>query len=155
MEFTAEQKLFLAGSAEFQKLIANDADLAELDASRIDYDLEGLLLWDVLGGITEICGLKVSPITPAIWSTLWLLRNPLAVGGKPTFTDICIAVYMLTHSYAESAEDDLAERAGKYAQEKCLTPDIAPDVWNELVEMVKRTESPLKMLPQSQTYSLW
>jgi len=60
---TPEQKLFLASSAEFQKLIAEDADLAELDASRIDFDLEGLLLWDVLGGFTEICGMKVMPIT--------------------------------------------------------------------------------------------
>lgn len=150
-DFTAEQKLFLARSAEFQQLIAKDSDLAELDASRIDYDLEGLLLWDVLGGITDICGLKVSPMTPAIWSNLWLLRHPLTTGAVPTFSDVCVAVYMLTHSYVESASDDLKERAAKYAVEKSLTPDVAPGVWNELVEMQKRTEYPLKMLPQSQT----
>ena len=149
-DFTPEQKLFLASSAEFQKLLAEDADIAELDASRIDYDLEGLLLWDVLGGFTEICGMKVSPITPAIWSNLWLLKHPLATGEKPEFSDVCVAVYMLTHSFVESASSDLKERAAKYAGEISLTPDIAPDVWNELCGMVETAFSPLKMLPQTQ-----
>lgn len=149
-DFTAEQKLFLARSPEFQALVASDPDLAELDASRIDYDLEGLLLWDALGGYTEICGMKVSPITPAIWSNLWLLRHPLATGGQPRFSDVCVAVYMLTHSFAEAAAADLAARAAKYAETIYLTPEIAPDVWGELVGMVERAEFPLKMLPQSQ-----
>jgi hypothetical protein len=149
-DFTAEQKLFLASSAEFQALIASDSVLAELDASRIDYALEGLLLWDAIGGLTEICGMKVSPITPAIWSNLWLLRNPLATGKKPEFQDVCEAVYMLTHSVADTAAEDFAERAKKYAEEVSLTPEIAPDVWGELCGMVKTAFSPLKMLPQTQ-----
>lgn len=145
---TPEQHLFLANSVEFQQLIADDPVLKELDDSRIDFDLEGLLLWDALGGITTICGMKVSPITPAIWSNLWLLRNPLATGEKPTFRDVCVAVFLLTHSFAESAGDDLGERAERYAKEISLTPEIWRDVWAELVGMVKRTEFPLKMLPQ-------
>ena len=126
MERTAEQRLFLASSAEFQRIVAEDSALAELDASRIDYAREGLLLWDALGGFTVICGMSVSPITPAIWSNLWLMRHPLATGGKPEFQDVAVAVYMLTHSYAESA---------------------APDVWRELCGMVDLAFSPLKMLP--------
>ena len=149
MPLTAEQKLFLASSPEFQSLLQNDEVIAELDASRIDYALEGLLLWDALGGITEICGMKVSPITPAIWSNLWLLHSPLATGSKPEFADVAVAVYMLTHSFAESAWEDLPERAAKYAQEVSLTPEIAPDVWAELCGMVETAFSPLKMLPQA------
>lgn len=149
-DFTAEQKLFLASSAEFQALIASDSVLAELDASRIDYALEGLLLWDAIGGLTEICGMKVSPITPAIWSNMWLLRNPLATGKAPEFADVCEAVYMLTHSVADTAAEDFAERAKKYAEEVSLTPEIAPDVWHELCDMVETAFSPLKMLPQTQ-----
>lgn len=147
-DFTTEQRIFLASSAEFQSIIDNDRDLAELDASKIDFDLEGLLLWDALGGITEICGMKVSPLTPAIWSNLWLLHSPLATGKSPEFIDVCIAVYMLTHSFAESAWEDLPERARKYAEEVSLTPEIAPDVWHELCGMVETAFSPLKMLPQ-------
>lgn len=149
MTRTTEQRLFLANSAEFQKLIADDPVLKELDDSKIDFDLEGLLLWDVLGGITEICGMKMSPLTPAIWSNLWLIRHPLATGGKPTFRDVATAVYMLTHSYAESAAPDFDKNVMKYAEDVSLTPEIAPDVWNELVDMVKRAEFPLKMLPQT------
>ena len=147
MERTAEQRLFLASSAEFQRLIAEDSALADLDASRIDYAREGLLLWDALGGFTEICGMSVSPITPAIWSNLWLMRHPLATGGKPEFQDVAVAVYMLTHSYVESAAPDFAEKAKKYAEEVSLTPEIAPDVWRELCGMVDLAFSPLKMLP--------
>ena len=149
MTRTPAQRLFLANSAEFQKLLADDPVLKELDESRIDYELEGLLLWDALGGITTICGMKVSPITPAIWSNLWLLRNPLATGGKPAFRDVCVAVFLLTHSFAESVGDDLGERAERYAVEIALTQEIAPDVWSELVGMANRTEFPLKMLPQT------
>jgi hypothetical protein len=149
MSRTPEQHLFLANSAEFQKLIADDPVLKELDDSKIDFDLEGLLLWDALGGFTEICGMKVSPLTPAIYSNLWLMRHPLATGGKPRYHDVCTAVFMLTHSFAESAGDDFGKRAEKYAAEISLTPEIAPDVWRELVGMVERAEFPLKMLPQT------
>ena len=148
MSLTAEQKIFLASSAAFQKLLAEDEVLKELDASKIDFDREGLLLWDALGGITEICGMKVSPITPAIWSNLWLLKHPLTTGAVPEFSDVCSAVYMLTHSFAESAQKDLKERAEKFAREVSLTPEIAPDVWSELCGMVDTAFSPLKMLPQ-------
>ena len=151
MDRTPEQRLFLANSAEFQKLLADDPVLKELDDSKIDFELEGLLLWDALGGITTICGMKVSPITPAIWSNLWLMRHPLTTGEKPTFRDVCTAVFLLTHSYAESAGDDLGERAERYAAEIALTPEIAKDVWNELVGMANRAEFPLKMLPQTQS----
>lgn len=146
-ERTAEQRLFLASSAEFQNLIAKDRVLEELDASRIDYAREGLLLWDALGGLTTICGMSVSPITPAIWSNLWLMRHPLATGGKPEFQDVASAVYMLTHSYVESAAPDFADKVKQYAVEISLTPEIAPDVWRELCGMVKLAFSQLDMLP--------
>lgn len=149
MERTAEQRLFLASSAEFQRIVAEDPALAELDASRIDYAREGLLLWDALGGFTEICGMDVSPITPAIWSNLWLMRHPLATGEKPQFKDVAVAVYMLTHSYVESAALDFEKKALKYAEEVSLTAEIAPDVWRELVGMVDLAFSPLKMLPHT------
>ena len=150
-ERTAEQRIFLASSAEFQRIIAEDSVLAELDASRIDYAREGLLLWDALGGFTEICGMSVSPITPAIWSNLWLMRHPLATGKKPQFKDIAVAVYMLTHSYAESASKDFEDKAMKYAEGVSLTPEIAPYVWGELCGMVELAFSPLKMLPHAQS----
>lgn len=149
MERTAEQRLFLASSAEFQRIIAEDSELKELDASRIDYAREGLLLWDALGGFTEICGMDVSPITPAIWSNLWLMRHPLATGGEPGFQDVASAVYMLTHSYVDSAAPDFGEKVLKYAESISLMPELAPDVWRELVGMVDLAFSPLQMLPHT------
>jgi hypothetical protein len=56
---------------------------------------------------------------------------------------------MLTHSYVESAALDFEEKALKYAEEVSLTPEIAPDVWHELVGMVDLAFSPLKMLPHT------
>ena len=46
MDFTPEQLLFLANSAEFEKVVASDPVLDEIEASRIDYALERLLLFD-------------------------------------------------------------------------------------------------------------
>ena len=85
MSLTPEQKVFLASSAEFQQILADDAELCELDASRIDYDSEKLMLWETLGGTLDACGVEISPVTPAIWSFLWLSRSPLCTGVAPTF----------------------------------------------------------------------
>ena len=67
MDFTPEHLLFLANSAEFEKVVASDPVLDEIEASRIDYALERLLLFEAVRGTLVICGdVPVRPITPFI-----------------------------------------------------------------------------------------
>ena len=51
MDFTPEHLLFLANSAEFEKVVASDPVLDEIEASRIDYALERLLLFEAVRGL--------------------------------------------------------------------------------------------------------
>lgn len=144
---TPEDKLHLAASAEFQRLLEEDPELRALDGSAIDYDRERLLFWEVLGGTELICGVEVSPITPAVWAHLWLVHSPLCSGKTPEFSDVATALYLLTHSTSQSRFDKLPERSAEFAKKISLTDQNAPDVWKELVGMVERTFSPLSMLP--------
>ena len=152
-EFTAAEQFYLASSAEFQKRIAKDSVLNELDESKIDFDVEALLLWEALGGLESICGVTLSPITPAAWSTLWILRSPLCTGKKPEFVDVAIAVYLLTHSLCDCVKDAdaLQKSALDHAKKIKLNEENAGEVWMELVKMVRITFSPLDMLPKAQS----
>lgn len=144
---TPEDKLHLAASAEFQRLLEEDPELRALDGSAIDYDREKLLFWEVLGGTEAICGVEVYPITPAVWSHLWLIHSPLCNGKPPEFSDVCVAIYVMTHSTNTARFDGIEERAADFAKKIGLVPQNAADVWGELVKMVETTFSPLAMLP--------
>ena len=146
---TAEEKIALASSAEFQKILAEDAELRELDESQIDYNVEKLLLWETLGGTLDAYGIEVSPITPAIWSFLWLSRSPLCTGAVPSTKDVAEAVFILTHSLEIINFDTLDNDARLFADKIGLNEENAKNVWKELVEIVEHTFSPLKMLPQA------
>ena len=64
---TAEQQGFLARSPEFQKLLAVDPVLIELDREQVDRRAELLSLQEMLRGTLRIGGVTVQPITPALW----------------------------------------------------------------------------------------
>ena len=44
------------------------------------------------------------PLTVAKWAFLWLIENPLAVGGKLTEPAIDVALYVLSHELAAARE---------------------------------------------------
>lgn len=151
MELTAEQKLYLASSADFQHIVENDDVLKELDASRIDYENERFILFEALGGVVKLFGGELSPITPAIWSFLWLLRSPLCTGKVPDLADIAIVLYVLRHPLDDINLDTLREDALAYGEKNDLREETSVEFWREFVKIVDRTFSPLSMLPHAKS----
>lgn len=153
MPVTAEEKIRLASSAEFQKLLADDHEMQNLEASQIDFDAEKSMLWETLGGTHRILGVEVSPITPAIWCFLWLTRNALCTGKTPVMQDVANAFYLLSHNLNGFRFDSFEENAREFAESIGLSKNDIVFVWEELVAMVKRMNSPLKMLPNTEGMS--
>ena len=153
MSVTAEDKIRLASSAEFQQFLADDPEMQTIEASRINYDVEKAMLWETLGGTHRILGVEVSPITPAIWCFLWLTRNALCTGKTPVMQDVANAFYLLTHNLNEFHFDTFEENARQFAESINLSKDDMVSVWEELGGMVERINAPLKMLPHTEGMS--
>ena len=153
MSVTTEDRVRLASSAEFQQFLADDPEMQNLEASEIDYGVEKELLWETLGGTYKICGVEVSPITPAIWCFLWLTRNALCTGKPPVMQDVANALYLLSHSLNGFHFDSFEENAREFAESNNLSKDDLVTAWEEMVEMVERMNSPLKMLPSTKCAS--
>ena len=153
MSVTAEDRVRLASSAEFQQFLAKDPEMQNLEASQINYDVEKAMLWETLGGTYRICGVEVSPITPAIWAFLWLTRNALCTGKPPVLQDVANALYLLSHSLNGFHFASFEENAREFAESINLTKEDIVTAWEELVEMVERMNSPLKMLPSAESAS--
>lgn len=153
MPVTAEDKIRLASSADFQQFLADDPEMQNLEASQIDYDVEKAMLWETLGGTHQICGVEVSPITPAIWCFLWLTRNALCTGKPPVMQDVANAFYLLTHNLNEFHFDTFEENARQFSESIGFSKEDFATAWEEMVDMVERMNSPLRMLPHAESAS--
>ena len=66
----------------------------------------------------KICGLRVIPITPAIWSLLYVLGNRYALNERPvTREDTAVFIYLLSHGM-DTITDTLYSDALTYFEEK-------------------------------------
>ena len=152
MSLTAEQRLFLASSPAFDALLQDDPVLAELDASRIDYELERDLLFDAFGGTWTVAGRPVMPITPAVWSVLWAVRSPFVrrdrEAGGVRVIDVAVFCHLLTRGVSGLDFGTLEDEAKRTGDSFGL-PEDASAVTRELDELIVTAFSPLKMLPQS------
>ena len=152
MTFTPEHLLFLANSSEFEKVVASDPVLDEIEASRIDYALERLLLFEAVRGTLVICGdVPVRPITPFIWSFLWTLKSPFVNIDETTeFTalDCAVFVYLLTHAPEELDYATIEKESLAYAETVHMLERVE-DFGKELAAMVNTAFAPLDLLPKT------
>ena len=145
---TTEQELFLASSTEFDEFLRNDEVLKALDACRIDYEREKDLLFDVFSGTWTIAGRPVMPITPAVWSVLWVMRSPFTrKNASFRLLDIAVFLYLLSHGVDRLDFSTLEESAMREGASWGLPEDVEA-IRDELLELVEVANAPLKMLPQ-------
>ena len=147
--YTPEQLLFLANSPEFADFIQHDPVLDEIEASRIDYDRERLLLFEAVRGTEIICGdVPVRPVTPFILAFLWTIQSPFVNGGSITAKDCAVFVYLLTHSPQDVDYSTIETEALEYARTVNLLERVEQFA-AELRELVKNAFAPLDMLPKT------
>lgn len=144
---TAEQQIFLARSSEFQKLLEEDPILAELGRERIDRGEELLSLQEMLGGLLRIGDVAVQPITPALWSFLWVIGNRYTTEiQKVDELDTDIFMFLLAHGVRnlDFELDELPVRASGF----CAAHDLdVLDAVRELVRTINCAFRPLEMMP--------
>ena len=98
MSLTTEQKIRLAQSAEFQKILQTDPVLDELERSRFNMDDERAALLCMFGCKEYRLGKRtIYPLTPAVWSILWASGNRLCNDSTTvTAKDIDTFFYLLS-----------------------------------------------------------
>ena len=146
---TAEQRIYLANSAEFQQLLASDKYMEALSRIRTNPGrrLAGVL--DFLGCSNRFRRYSLHPLTPAVWSLLWTMENHYALDFKEiTALDTDIFLWLLRHDPDEQLPDpeDIPALASRMVSRLGLE---YPETAGALLEMVRAAFEPLRMLPDS------
>lgn len=144
---TDKQKIFLANSGEFQKLLAADPELKELEASKFDPETELLSLWEMFRGLQFIGKTPIQPLTPALWAFLWVIGNGYARKLENiTESDTDVFLYMLSHGLRklDFTPSELPAKAAGFCASQGLTYEAAA---REIVAVIAQAFRPYEMCP--------
>ena len=147
---TTGEKIFLANSAEFQRILAEDVFLQELtktESSKAD-ELQNLAA--LTNAPSKIGPLKIQPLTAGLWSFLWCLDNKYTSDMKQvTEIDTDLFLYLLCQKHIEfnkSCVKDLLCRSFGWGKKFGITHSEAAAF---LMQLINRSFFPLSLLPES------
>ena len=147
-KLTDRQLIFLANSGEFQKLLAEDPVLKELEASKFDPEAELHSLWEMFRGVLFIRKTPIQPLTPALWAFLWVTGNAYARKlEKITESDTDVFFYLLSHGIRklDLTPAELPGKAAGFCASQGLTYEAAA---RELVQVINEAFRPYEMCPK-------
>lgn len=146
---TDNQKIFLAQSAEFQKLLADDPELCELEAQQYDPAAEFHALFEMLRGTFTIGRAVIQPLTPAIWAFLWGIGNHYAGDIKKiTESDTDVFLFLLANGVKNPGctPAELPAVASGF----CPASELDyVDAAKELIRVINAAFRPFEMLPKT------
>ena len=146
---TSGEKIFLANSAEFQKILAEDIVLKELAGTEYSKTNELQSFFELAGSSLQIGPLKIRPLTAGLWSFLWYLDNNYTSDVKQiTEVDTDIFLYLLCQDrldFSTTELKDLLYRSLKWCQKFHIDYSEAAAF---LLQLVNRSFSPLSLLPE-------
>lgn len=144
---TKEQQLFLAGSADFARVLEADEILRELERDEVDRVAEVAETLECLGAVERIGTLAVRPLTLAQWSLLWCLGNNFVLDETAiTPVDVDVFLYVLVNDVAPDPHELelVPARAGGF----CGKIGVAyPEAAAKLLQLTARAFSPRAFLP--------
>lgn len=144
---TSSQSIYLAASAEFNKLLAEDEQLKKLEAERFNPAEELQLIMEFLPGTRYIGTVPIHPLTPAIWSLLWVFGNNYATGDEsPTGAETNEFLYLLSNGLKNlsHSQTELTNLSSGFCQRHGLDPILAKF---KLLSLIRNAFKPLEMLP--------
>ena len=147
-KLTDKQLLFLANSAEFQKLLAEDPVLKELEASKFDPDADLHSLWEMFRGLFFIGQTPIQPLTPALWAFLWGIGNAYAHDfEKITDSDTDVFFFLLAHGLRklDFTPSELPGKAAGFCASQGFSYEAAV---RELVQVINEAFRPYEMCPK-------
>ena len=125
---TPEQLIEVQADGRFDAVLDGDEILDALEAEKYNRFDEFAALTAVLGGRFSISGSSVDfePITPAVWSILWMIENAFATGEHPSELDADLLLYLL-HTGLDELPDlaVLPDIASGFCRRNGIDPDDA------------------------------
>ena len=135
-------------SPEFEKILNADPVLNELERAKYNPRDEYFALLTVLGGEFRVCGIPVQPLTPALWSFLWVSQNAFALNRSISESDVDFMLSLLSTGLGRlrgSAADFAVKSAGFCRRSGIDVAEAATD----LREMIRIAFRPLEMIPRA------
>ena len=146
---TDNQKIFLAQSAEFQKLLAEDPILCELEAQQYDPQAEFYSLMEMLRGTFTIGKSTIQPLTPAVWAFLWGIGNRYTIDlNKVTEIDTDIFLFVLANGVRRLNCSPAELPAAASGSCPAMGLDYR-DAFKELTQVIHAAFRPLEMMPKT------
>ena len=103
----------------FRAILQADEVLQQLQQEKDNKQDEYMQLMAVISKRYYICGIKVIPFTPAIWSFLFTIDNHILTGKEVREIDIAVIIYLLANGI-QGISDNLHENALRFCEEKQL-----------------------------------
>lgn len=134
----------------FQQRFATDPVLDQIDMMKENHQTAYQDILSVLGMKFILNGMKIPPLTAAVWSFLWVLKNPFVYTGEdPTPIDADVFLYTVFNGVGDGDTVKLVEQAIGFCK-KVLNIDFEA-ACEIILELSKFSFRPLKLLPQSTT----
>ncbi len=146
---TPEQMLFLAGSPDFQSILAKDGHLKTLEAEKNNPAAEYHLMLEMLHGLHKLKDTPVMPITPAIWSVLWTMQNAYTLDSKEiSEADSDVMFYLLANGLKRTGADPVQITLDSmgFSRARGFSED---EIKAKLCSLISLAFRPLRMLPRT------
>ena len=141
-------ELLLLSSKEFNQILAEDSELAELEKLKYNNSNEKFLLLDALNlGNFRIGKLPIRPLTLAKWSFLYLLGSPYCrENAEITPIDVDIFLFVTSQYDLNSINCSLSEILEESANYRLSTNLSFEEVHVECLSWIENSFYPLQMI---------
>lgn len=140
------QMLLCMQDDQFKNILQNDQVLNQLDKQKNNKKDEYYQLMSVLSNRFIICGLKVKPITPMLWSFLYCIDNNFVTHkNQITETDIDVFFYLL-HYGLSALNDQLFYNSKDFCKQHSIDYQQAE---SQILQMILLAFRPMQMFPKN------
>ena len=145
--YTPDELALLAG-AEFNRILAEDPLLTELESRKYDKSMDSHVLLEIMGvGIFRIGDLPVRPLTAAKWAFLWMLRSPFVCNGKATVQDLDVLLYILSCPDLRTQNTALTDIPAAASGYSAAPAQTIADTVQDAQTFIRAAFYPLSLLP--------
>ena len=131
---------------DFQKIINNDTILNELQKQKNSRQIEYFQLISIFTKSFTVCGIKIKPITPMLWSFLYCIGNKYITNpAKAENIDTDVFMYLL-HNGVKVIDDDLFHSASGFCESLNIDYEQAK---YQLIDLIILAFRPLSMFPKN------
>ena len=132
---------------EFQKRFGSDEILDQLDQQKYNPTEQLLLFQSINNEKIEIYQQKIKPITPKIWTFLWIIDSPFINTKKEiSQVDIDIFLYLMQNQVKDIIPSNIVSEAVGYCQKNNIDYEVAVKI---IYQAMRLAFKPLSLFPKS------